>query len=77
MCCLHNEKHKSVDIDTIVDIKKIWPKIKINIIIIGDKYPPAIIVELGKSFRKFDKAIHLVDIAKKNAYYQTPNSYTK
>ena len=60
------KKHKSVDIDTIADIRK-YGKIKINNIIIGDKYPPAIIVELGINHSgNLDKAIHLVDIAKKN-----------
>ena len=42
-------------------------KIKINNITIGDKYPPTIIVELGINHSgNLDKAIHLVDIAKKN-----------
>ncbi len=42
-------------------------KFKINQNIIGDNYPPVIIVELGINHSgNIDKAINLVDIAKKN-----------
>ena len=41
-------------------------KFKINQNIIGDNYPPVIIVELGINHSgNIDKAINLVDIAKK------------